>query len=167
VSPRNAAGRVARTALGAIAVLTMGACVPFCGIGAHFSLSNARVDSVYTCPNLSNNRPYDVHGSIDVDNSTANRVTIKSMTEMDELVKTGGDWNGPKTAKSGGPITNYEPRSIDAGAGATIRFSVVFDCTDSGAGSGTFGEFAFKFTMATSNGTFSISAGNHHRLAFA
>jgi len=31
----------------------------------------------------------------------------------------------------------------------------------------TFGEFAFKFTVVTSPGTYKIDAGSRHRLSFA
>ncbi len=156
----------------------MGACVPFCGIGAKLSLSNARVDSEYKCPYPSNNAPYDVHGSIDADNSTTSVVTIKSMSEQDELVSTAGEWNGPKTAKAGGPIATYSPKSIASGASSTIKFAIGFNCTNSGpitigfncTNSGpsvtTYGEFTFKFTLVTSAGTYKIDAGNRHRLSF-
>ena len=144
----------------------MGACVPFCGIGAKFSLSNARVDSEYKCPYPSNEAPYAVHGSIDADNSTTNPVTIKSMSEQDELVNTSGDWNGPKTAKAGGPIADFSPKTIASGANTTIKFTVGFICTNSGPSVATYGEFTFKFTVVTSAGTYKIDAGNRHRLSF-
>lgn len=144
----------------------MGACVPFCGIGAKLSLSNAHVDSEYKCPYPSNEAPYEVHGSIDADNSTPSAVTIKSMSEQDELVATAGEWNGPKTAKAGGPITNFSPKSIASGARSTIQFSVGFRCTNSGPNVTTYGDFTFKFTVVTSAGTYKIDAGNRHRLSF-
>jgi len=144
----------------------MGACVPFCGIGAKFSLSNAHVDAEYKCPFPSNEAPYQVHGSIDADNSTTGAVTIKSMSEQDELVATAGEWNGPKTAKAGGPITNFSPKSMASGATSTIKFSIGFTCTNSGPTVTTYGDFTFKFTVVTSAGTYKIDAGNRHRLSF-
>ena len=160
-------GRTIKAALAVSLVLAMGACVPFCGIGAKFSLSNARVDSEYKCPYPSTDAPYEVHGSIDADNSTTNAVTIKSMSEADELVNTAGEWNGPKTAKAGGPITNFSPTTIASGATSTVKFSVGFTCTNSGPSVTTYGEFAFKFTAVTSAGTYKIDAGNRHRLSFS
>jgi hypothetical protein len=158
--------RFFKTALSASLVVAMGACVPICGIGAKFSLSNAHVDSEYKCPYPSTDAPYQVHGSIDADNSTTKAVTIKSMSEDDQLVSTAGDWNGPKTAKGGGPITNFSPKSIASGANSTIKFSVGFICTNSGPTTTTYGEFTFKFTLVTSAGTYKIDAGNRHRLSF-
>jgi hypothetical protein len=159
--------RTIRAAFAASLVLAMGACVPFCGIGAKFSLSNARVDSEYKCPYPSTDAPYEVHGSIDADNSTTSAVTIKSMSEADELVNTAGEWNGPKTAKASGPITNFSPKTVASGATSTIKFSVGFNCTNSGPTVTTYGEFTFKFTVVTSAGTYQIGAGNRHRLSFA
>lgn len=148
-------------------LIVMAACVPICGIGAKFALSNAHIDSEYKCPYPSTDAPYDLHGSIDADNSTTSAVTITSMTEDDTLVGTGGNWNGAaKGQKDSGPITNFEPKSIASGQNATIKFSIPFQCTNSGPNVPTYGEFSFKFTLVTSAGKYAIDAGNHHRLSF-
>src|SRR5438067_12090447 len=124
----------------------MGACVPFCGIGAKFSLSTARVDSEYKCPYPSNEAPYDVRGSIEADNSTTSAVSIKSMSEQDELVSTAGEWNGPKTAKAGGPIATFSPKSIAWGASSVIQVKNGLSRTDAGPAVATYGEFTLKVT---------------------
>lgn len=147
-------------------LIVLAACVPICGIGAKFALSNARVDAQFDCPNLADHLPYEVHGSIDASNTLTSAVTIKSIDETDELVATAGEWNGPKTAKDGGPITNFTPKSVASGANATIKFSIGFVCTSSGPTVKTYGDFAFTFKVATSSGTYTITAGNHHRLNF-
>jgi hypothetical protein len=148
-------------------LLVLGACVPICGIGAKFSLSNARVDGQYDCPYPSDLRAYEVHGSIDASNTTSGKVTIQSISEEDVLVSTAGNWNGPKGVKAGGPITNYLPKSVGSGDNATIKFSVAFDCTNSGGSTPTYGDFTFKFKVVTSAGTYTLDAGNRHRLNMA
>ena len=140
--------------------------MPICGIGAKFALSNARVDAQYNCPKGSDHLPYDVHASIDASNTLNHAVTIKSIDEQDELVATAGEWNGPKTAKAGGPVTNFQPKSVASGADSTIKLSIGFVCTSSGPSVTTYGDFAFTFTVKTSAGTYTIKAGNHHRLNF-
>ena len=155
-----------RSAVLVASLFALVACGPICGIGAHLTLSNARVDSSYTCPNGSDNKPYIVHGFIDVDNYTTKKLTIKAVKEHDELVKTGGNWDGPTTAVDDGPVDGYSPKTINAGDKTTLKLSIGFKCTNSGAGSSTFGEFSFKFTVQTDNGTFTLTA-NHHRLGFA
>ena len=158
---------MARWALTAIALFVLGACVPICGIGAHVALSNARVDSVYSCPNPSTDRPYDVHASIDFDNSTNNTLTIKSITEAWQLVATAGNWDGPKSDKGTSTVKTYSPKSIAAGGMSTVRFTIPFKCTNSNPQVTTYGEFTFKFTVVTSNATYKVDSGNRHRLTFA
>jgi hypothetical protein len=147
-------------------ILAFAACVPICGIGAKFALSNARVDPQYNCPYPSSNHPYDVHSSVDASNTLSSIVTIKSIKEEDLLVNTVGDWNGAKGVKGTGNITDYTPKSVASGANATIKFSIPFVCTSSGPSVTTYGEFSFKFTFVTSAGAYAIDSSNHHRLNF-
>ena len=151
--------------LGAL-LLALGACVPICGIGAKFALTAAHVDAQYNCPNGSNRAPYDVHGSIDASNTLSSTVTIKSIDEVDQIVATAGQWQGSKDAKDGGPVTDFSPKSVGSGNNATIKFTVPFICTSSGPTVTTYADFEFTFTVKTSSGTYTITAGNHHRLNF-
>jgi len=157
-------GGIARWAIASSLLFVMAACVPICGIGARFSLSNAHVDSTYNCPDPANNLAYKVHGSIDADNSTTKTVTIRSMSEENVTVTTVGNWTGPKGEKGGGPITDFSPKSVASGANATVHFTIAFDCTNSGPNVTTYGEFTFKFTVVTSAGTYRIDGANRHRL---
>ena len=151
--------------LGAL-LLVLGACTPICGIGAKFALTAARVDAQHDCPNGSNRAPYAVNGSIDASNTLSNTVTIKSIDEVDQIVATAGEWQGSKNAKDGGPVTDFSPKSVGSGDNATIKFSVGFICTSSGPTVTTYADFKFTFTVKTSAGTYTIDAGNHHRLNF-
>ncbi len=167
MTPMSRRGRLRQALLTAGLVIVMAACVPLCGIGAKFALSNAKVDATYKCPYPATDAPYKVHASIDADNSTTNAVTIKTMSEDNALVSTAGQWSGPKTGKGNGPITDFSPKSIASGDKSTIHFTVGFVCTNSGPNVTTYGDFTFKFTLVTSAGTYKIDAGNHHRLTFA
>jgi hypothetical protein len=158
-------GRLGSLAIACLAIAAVGACGPFCRSGK-VALSNARVDSRYTCPKPSTDHPYDVHGSLDVDNGTGNTVTIKSVSEADELVDVHGGWNiGEVGTKSEDPVDSFSPKSVKSGDKSTIRFVIKFTCTDNGVVAGdTYGDFTFKYTVATSAGTFTITSGNKHRL---
>ena len=158
------AGRAFRLLLCGTLLLVMAGCVPICGIGAKLTLSNAHVDSTHTCPNPSSSRPYDVHGTIDVNNYTSNNVTIKSMSETNTNTAVHGSWSGAVGTKAGSDIKNFEPKSIGAGNTATIRFSVGFVCSNSGPTQETYGDFAFKFKVVTSSGTYNLDSTNTHRL---
>lgn len=158
--------RLIRSSLVLALLSALVACGPICGIGAKFSLSNAVVDSSYSCPNPSQNAPYDVHASIQAQNSLSNSVSIKSISETWTNVLVHGNWSGAKGDHGTTDIKDYSPKSVTSGGNATIKFVIPFQCTNSGAGSDTYGDFSFKFTVKTSSGSYTISS-NNHRLTFA
>lgn len=146
-----------------LAIATIGACGPFC-LSGKVTLSNARVDASYKCPNPAKDLPYDLHGSVDVDNSTRNTLTIKSMSEASVLVDVHGAWNiGSVGQKYDQTLANFSPKSIKSGDKSTVKFIVKFNCTSSGPTESTYGDFDLKFTMVSSAGTYTITS-NKHRL---
>ena len=152
-----AVGRLQRLAIAGLAIAAMGACGPFC-LSGKVTLSNAHVDPSYKCPNPANNLPYVLHASVDVDNSTSNTLTIKSMSEAGTLVDVHGSWNvGSVGQKFNQPIDTFSPNSVKSGDKATIKFTITFSCTSSGPTASTYGDFDFKFTMVTSAGTYTSS----------
>ena len=142
------------------------ACGPVCGIGAKFSLGNAHVDSGYSCPNPSENAPYDVHTTIQAQNSLSSSVSIKSISVTWTNVAVHGNWSGTKGDHGTTEVKDYSPKNVGAGGNATIKFVIPFQCTNTGAGSDTYGDFSFKFTVKTNSGNYTISS-NTHRLTFA
>ena len=147
-----------------LAILAIGACGPFC-LSGKVALTNAHVDSTYKCPNPAHDLPYDVHGGVDVDNSTRNTLTIKSMSEAGILVDVHGAWNiGSVGQKYNETISTFSPKSIKSGDKATIKFTFMFSCTSSGPAESTYGDFDLKITMVTNAGTYTISSANKHRL---
>jgi hypothetical protein len=127
-------------------------------------VSNARVDASFNCPNPSTNRPYDVHGSIAVDNGTGGNLTVKSISETNVTVVIHGSWSGSLNEKGGGDVANVSPTSVKSGDKTTITFTMPFKCSSSGPTASTYGEFEFKFTVVTSAGTFNLNGANRHRL---
>jgi hypothetical protein len=157
-------GRLRSLAIAGLAIAAVGACGPFC-LSGKVTLSNARVDPTFTCPNPATNLPYDVHGSVELDNATGNTLTVKSVSEADELVDVHGGWNiGEVGTKSEDPVDSFSPKSVKGGDKAAIKFIIKFICTDNGVAADTYGDFTFKFTMVTSEGTYTISSANKHRL---
>ena len=157
---------MARPTALAAALVAMVACGPICGIGASFSLSNARVDATYACPNPADNLAYIVHASIDANNTTGSSVEIKSISETWTNVAVHGNWTGTKGDHGSNNVSGYTPKSVGAGSRATIKFPIGFQCTNGGAGSGTYGDFSFKFVVKTSSGQYTINSSNNHRLTF-
>jgi hypothetical protein len=159
---RSAAKLAATGAL----LLVMGACVPLCGIGAKFALSNAHVDSTYKCPSSVTNHPYDIHGTVDADDSTSNAVTIKSISVLWKLVSVHGDWNIGAVGDHGTDnVSSFSPKSVSSGSTATIRVVFGFSCTSSGPTHETYGDFTISFSVVTTAGTYKLDA-NKHRLTF-
>ena len=130
------------------------------------TLSNAKVDSTFNCPNPSTDRPYDVHGSLDVDNQTSKTITIQSVREADELVDVHGGWNKTNVGtKNDDPVDSFSPTTVKSGSKATVKFVIGFICSDIGVGvADTYGDFTFKFTVVTTAGTLKIDSANKHRL---
>jgi hypothetical protein len=154
-----------RLAVSGVLLAALGACVPICGIGAKLSVTNARVDPSHNCPEPASNNPYDIHGTIDADNSTSNPVTIKSLSETNLTTAIHGNWTGALNEKGGGPITDFSPKTIGSGSSTTIKFSMPFECSDTGHPPvSTWGEFTFHFTVVTSAGTYQLDGANKHRL---
>jgi hypothetical protein len=156
-------GRLGGLAIAGLAVFAIGACGPFCGSGK-VSVSNAHVDSSSKCPNPSNRFPYQIHGSVDLDNPTSKTLTIKSMTEENTTVAIHGSWTGQLGAKGSASIDDFSPKSIKPNNKATVKFTIAFNCTSSGPTQSTYGDFQFKFTVVTSDGTFNVSPANRYRL---
>jgi hypothetical protein len=156
--------RLRSLVIAGFAITAIGACGPFC-LSGKITLSSAHVDPSYKCPNPARDLPYDVHGSVDVDNSTRNTLTIKSMSEAGILVDVHGAWNiGSVGQKFDNKIVNFTPKTIKSGDKSTVRFSWSFNCTNSGPAESTYGDFDLKFTMVTSGGTYTISGASKHRL---
>jgi hypothetical protein len=144
----------------------MGACGPFC-LSGKVTLSNAHVDASYKCPNPANNLGYDLHASVDLDNSTSNTLTIKSLSEVGTLVDVFGTWNvGSVGQKFNQQINTFSPNSVKSGDKATIKFIIKFSCTNSGVTATTYGDLDFKFMLVTSAGTYTSGAARH-RLVIA
>jgi hypothetical protein len=145
-------------------VAMMAACVPPFGIGAKFTLTNARVDPSYSCPRPSDHRPYDVHVTIDAGNTTSSAVTIKSIQETWRNVAVRGDWQGVLGDHGTTSVSAFTPKTVGSGSNSTLRFVVSFQCSNSGPTVETYGDFAFTFVVSTSAGSFTLNSANQHRL---
>jgi hypothetical protein len=144
-----------------VAVAAVGACGPFC-LSGKVTLSNATVDATYKCPNPANDLPYTVHGSVDLDNSTSKDLTIKTMSEAGVLVDVHGAWSiGSVGQKYDETIDTFSPKSVKSGNKATIKFTIPFNCTNSGPSQSTYGDFELKVSLVSSGGTFTTGTVKH------
>jgi hypothetical protein len=154
-------GRLRSLAIACLAIAVVGACGPFC-LSGKVTLSNAHVDASYKCPSPATDHSYQVHGSLDVDNSTSKDLTIKSMSESGVLVAVHGSWNiGSVGQKFDQAIDTFSPKSVKSGGKATVKFTLTFSCTSSGPSASTYGDFELKVTMVSSAGTYTTGAIKH------
>jgi hypothetical protein len=166
VGPLNicAVKRVHPPTVAVLVVLAIAACGQSSGTG-RFTVGNARVDPTFTCPNPADNFAYDVHGTLDVDNSTGNTITIDSMSATTTTVAIHGSWLGRVGEANDEPDLSYSPFSVGPGSKATVSFAIPFECTDTRhtGVADTYGEFSIHITVVTSAGLFELDA-NKHRL---
>ncbi len=146
----------------AILVGAVGACGPLCGNGK-LNLSNAHIDSSFTCPAGSDQYNYAVKGALDADNQTSSTVTIKSMALDSTVIAINGSWGASVGSKGNTPIAVFSPKTVSSGSKATIQYSSPWYCTDPAGGAGSYADFAIVLTLVTTAGTLKVST-NHHRL---
>jgi hypothetical protein len=158
-------GRLGAPALAGVLAIAMVACGPAGGTGK-FTAGNVKVDPAFTCPNPADTFAYDVHGTLDADNSSGSKVTIESISSTTTTVATRGSWLGQIGETDEEPDLEYSPTTVGPGSKATVHFTIPFGCTDTPHEGvlDTYGEFAVHITMVTSAGTFELEAGNRHRL---
>jgi hypothetical protein len=142
-----------------------------CSIGAPgtFTLSNASVDSGYSCPRGSNNAYYDIRAFVESHNGTSSSVAIKSVTAVLTLVAAHGDWLQQVGSKYNAGQVSYEPPTVVAGADTRLNLTIPSACTN-GSSTGTtasYGEYSVSFTVTTSAGTSRVDATNRHRITAA
>jgi len=141
----------------------VGACGPFCGNGK-LNLSNAKMSpTTFTCPSGAQDYGYDIKGSVDADNQTSKKITIKSMSTTAEIIKLAGDnWSAKVGDKSGADNIDFSPKSIDSGSRATFKFTTPWDCSDSGSNNGeTYADFKLVLNIVTDTGTYKVTLPNH------
>jgi hypothetical protein len=141
----------------------VGACGPFCGNGK-LNLSNAKMSpTTFTCPSGAQDYGYDIKGSVDADNQTSKKITIKSMSTTAEIIKLVGDnWSAAVGDKSGADNIDFSPKSIDSGSRTTFKFSTPWDCSDSGSNSGeTYADFKLVLNIVTDTATYKVTLPNH------
>ena len=147
----------------AFLLVMVGACGPFCGNGK-LNLSNAKLTpTTFTCPAGAQDYGYDLKGTLDADNQTSKKITIKSMSTSAEIVKlVGTNWSASVGDKSGADDIDYSPKTIESGAKATLKFTTPWDCSDSGANTTeTYADFKLVLNIVTDNGSFKVNLPNH------
>jgi hypothetical protein len=134
-----------------------------------FSLKSAAVDPSYWCPGGAKDAAYDLHGTIQVHNGTSQAVTISSITAEMKLTAVKGNWLEKVGDRYQAENVKFEPDSVGAGAGATLKITIPSACTSAAYGATVSSSGTYQVTMrvTTSTGSYSISAANLHEILTA
>lgn len=138
-----------------------------CSIGSQptFVVSNASVDTSYTCPVGSNNTPYDLHATVDAHNGTSNAVTISSVDVSMTLAAVKGSWLQKVGDKYDAGSVTFAPASVASGSDTELTLTIPSACTGRTSGSPVAsGEYNVSFTIVTSAGTFKLDSKDRHRI---
>lgn len=146
-----------------VLVLSVGACGPFCGNGK-LNLSDARINPAsYTCAAGASNFSYPINGTLEADNQSGKKISIKSMSDQAEVTKlSGGNWSISVGEKSGTDSIEFSPSSVNANSKATVKFTLPWLCTNPGGDkANTYADFKIVLTLKTDSGNYSIDLPNH------
>lgn len=144
------------------------------GQAPSFSLSSASADPGYWCPGNANNAPYDVHVTVTARNTAPSAVAITGVTTKMTLEDTSGEWLEKAGDSYDAGKATFAPASIASGSTATVKVKFQSACTspayvvsDKGAAPASYGDYRIVLKVTTSAGTYSVSAGNLHRIVAA
>jgi hypothetical protein len=134
-----------------------------------FAVESASVDPTYWCPGGANNTRYDVHATVDVRNGTSKSVTIESATAQMKLISVKGDWLEKIGESYDASSVTYSPGSVGAGSSTALKMTIPSACTSGQYGSSpsSYGDYEVTMHIVTSDGTFSVTAQNHHQILAA
>src|SRR5689334_13198408 len=133
---------------------------------ATFSLGSASVDPTYYCPGGANNAAYALHATVNVHNGTSKTVTIDSVTALMTVVSVKGPWIEKVGERYNADAVKFSPATIAAGKGSSVELTIPSACTSGKYGTGTSSSADYRVTvrLATSQGTFAITAANEHEI---
>jgi hypothetical protein len=134
-----------------------------------FALTAATTDATYWCPGGASNKPYDLHATVAVRNGTTAAVTITSVTASLTLQAVKGSWLEKVGEAFDAGSAAFNPSTVGAGSGATLKVTIASACTSATYGSrdSSYGDYRVTMHVTTSKGAYSISASNLHRIIAA
>jgi hypothetical protein len=136
------------------------------GPAAEFTLSNALVDSNHPCPSGASNAAYTVHANLTGHNSRSSPVSISTVSAVLTLAAVHGGWLQTVGSKYEAADVAFTPDRVGAGSSATLNLAIPSACTNlaKSTGSLSYADYAVKFRVATSAGTFTVESTNRHRI---
>jgi hypothetical protein len=136
--------------------------MPLCGNGK-LNLSHADLNpKEFTCPLDSTDYTYEIVGTLEADNQTNKKITVKSMATAAVVDKLAGSWGMAVGDKSGADDIDFSPRSIDSGQKTTFKFATPWSCTDNGNNTqDTYADFKIELIIDTDHGEYTVDLPTH------
>lgn len=150
--------------LGLLVVLFAAGCSS--GASSTFTVKSASVDSSYFCPGGAKDAPYDLHAIVQVHNGTDRNVTIDGVTAQMTLASVKGPWLEKVGDRYNADKTTFTPAAVASGKDAAVMVTIPSACTSGAYGTGTSSSADYNVTihLATSAGSFAVTAGNRHEI---
>lgn len=136
--------------------------MPVCGNGK-LNLSHGNLNPTsFTCPANSTDLGYNIDGTVDADNETSKKITVKSMSTAAVVDHLAGSWGMAVGDKSAAENIDFSPKTIDSGQKTTFKFTTRWNCTNSGNNTEeTYADFKVQLIMDTDHGKFTVDLPEH------
>jgi hypothetical protein len=136
--------------------------IPVCGNGK-LNLSNGNLNpKEFICPSLAKDYSYDIKGTLDADNQTRNKITVKSMSTAAVVQKLAGSWAVSVGDKSSAENIEFSPKTIESGQKTTFTFTTPWSCTNDGNNTQeTYADFKIQLVIDTDHGKYTVDLPSH------
>ena len=136
--------------------------IPVCGNGK-LNLSHANLNpKEFICPELAKDYSYDIKGTLDADNQSRNKITVRSMSTAAVVDKLAGNWGLAVGDKSGADDIEFSPKTIDPGQKTTFKFTAPWSCTNEGDNvQETYADFKIQLIIDTDHGKYTVDLPTH------
>lgn len=147
-----------------VAVLMMAACSS--SSQPTFTLLSASVDPTYFCPGGANNAPYDLQAKLRFHNGTGKAVTIDTARAQMTVASISGVWLEKVGDRYDAGAARFTPATLASGSDGTLKVTIRSACTSGRYGSGTSSSADYRVTiqLATSAGSYAVTAQNEHEI---
>lgn len=109
---------------------------------------------------------YDLHATVNVHNGTNKTVAINAVTAEMTLASVTGDWLERVGERYDAGSAKFSPAAVRPGADAALKVTIASACTSGpyGTGVSSSGQYNVSLLVATSAGTFAVTAANQHEI---
>ena len=131
-----------------------------------FTVKSASVDARYFCPGGSSDAAYDLHATVVVHNGTAKTVTVDKVTAQMTVASVKGVWLEKVGDRYDAGKAAVTPTTVAPGRDAELAVTIPSACTSAKYGTGipSSAEYDVTIHLATSAGSFTVTAANQHEI---